>query len=415
MSRIENVGKGTRYFSPEKARGKDVYYYRRPGFPKIRLDEKPGTPAMNRAFWAADAKTNKLAADRASGVANADRPKVVCKAPSPAYVAQFGDVAPGQVVDGTVRWIVERFYASPEFASLGDHSRQCYRINLTRALAVRTSDGKAAFGDFAVDDPDNRLKLKHITAVQARLADKPATADGTVKNLRTVFNWAIREELFDGANPCVGATWLHPYNDENGGWMMWGSEQIEKYIGRHPIGTPAYMLFALMFYGGVRISDAARLGPFNLKKRASELHWTEWKGGRSKALGKHRPRPKLREIPLPPQLADAIAATKTGHGLFVLTKTGAPYKPESVQKAFERFCGEAGIEPGYSAHGVRKAAAALMYAKSGGNLAMLCDWFGWKLGSRMAVWYAKQFERKEIRASAVEIFRIFGSSKKEAA
>jgi hypothetical protein len=70
------------------------------------------------------------------------------------------------------------------------------------------------------------------------------------------------------------------------------------------------MAFALMYYAGVRKSDAFRLGPFHVKARGTELHWTEWKGSRSTALGKHRPLPKRRELEIYPELARTIAATK---------------------------------------------------------------------------------------------------------
>jgi hypothetical protein len=81
-------------------------------------------------------------------------------------------------------------------------------------------------------------------------------------------------------------------------------------MARHPIGSRARMAFALMYYAGVRKSDAFRLGPFHVKARGTELHWTEWKGSRSTALGKHRPLPKRRELEIYPELARTIAATK---------------------------------------------------------------------------------------------------------
>jgi len=57
----------------------------------------------------------------------------------------------------------------------------------------------------------------------------------------------------------------------------------------------------------------------------TELRGTEWKRSRPTALGKHRPLPKRRQLEIHPELARTIAATKSGHGRFVLSKTGRAY------------------------------------------------------------------------------------------
>lgn len=385
---IKHVGPGTRYYSEQVKKGVTVYYYRRPGFPNIRLHAMPNSSAMDREFYAAEKLTDKRAADKKAGIviAPAKQRKI-----RPEFIALHGDVnAPG--AEGTLRWLIERFYQSLDFKALAAHSQKCMRINLDRVCAMRTSDGEDVYGDFAVDT----IKRKHIMAVQHNLNDKPATADGTAKHLRRVFNWAADEELFDGANPCQRMRWLHVYNDDNPGITMWEPEDIAKFKARHPIGTPARMLFTLMFEAGVRIGDAARLGIFNMKRQGSELHWVEHKGGSSKALSNHAPRPKHRELLVNDHLRKVIVATGIKDGLFARQSNCQPYKPSSVQKAFERFCREAGLT--VSAHGVRKAAAARMYCESGGNLAMMCDHFGWKPGSSMAVWYAKRFQTAKMRA-----------------
>ena len=71
------VAKGTPYYSEQKNRhGRLVCYYRRPGWPKVRLDAEPGTAAMDRAYYAAEKRINELmkhgGVDR--GVA-----KIVCR------------------------------------------------------------------------------------------------------------------------------------------------------------------------------------------------------------------------------------------------------------------------------------------------------------------------------------------------
>src|SRR6476619_3188253 len=110
---MARVGKGTRYFNPQVTqRGKPVYYYRRPGFPRIRLDAEPRTAAMDRAYYAAAKTTNKVAEAKASGKpVQPERAKVMSKpTTNPEYVRRFGDRAdPGE--PGSLRLLCDAFMA----------------------------------------------------------------------------------------------------------------------------------------------------------------------------------------------------------------------------------------------------------------------------------------------------------------
>ena len=403
---MARVGKGTRYFNPQVTqRGKAVYYYRRPGFPRIRLDAEPGTAAMDRAYYAADKATNKLAEAKASSKPiQPDRPKVICKpTTNPEYVRRFGDrAAPGE--PGSLRHLCDEFMASDEFAALDAAGTQkMYRRNLLKVCALRTKDGKDAYGEWIAE----QMKPIHIEAISHQLREHPTVADNCAKALRLMFNWARKHERFTGDNPASGFVWLRPYNDQEEGFFTWEDEHLEAYMVRHPIGSRARMAFALMYYAGVRKSDAFQLGPFHVKARGSELHWTEWKGSRSTALGKHRPLPKRRQLEIHPELARTIAATETGHGRFVLNKYGRPYSYSGFDQAFDDWCDQAGLPSQCTAHGVRKAAAALMY-ENGASEAELCAIFGWKIGSRMAAYYAKKYNARRAQSRALGRLPLLG-------
>jgi integrase len=77
----------------------------------------------------------------------------------------------------------------------------------------------------------------------------------------------------------------------------------------------------------------------------------------------------------------AITGTETGHGRFVLNKYGRPYSYGGFDQAFDDWCDQAGLPEQCTAHGVRKAAAALMY-ENGASEAELCAIFGWKIAQR---------------------------------
>jgi hypothetical protein len=77
----------------------------------------------------------------------------------------------------------------------------------------------------------------------------------------------------------------------------------------------------------------------------------------------------------------------------VLNKYGRAYSYSGFDQAFDDWCDQAGLPEQCTAHGVRKAAAALMY-ENGASEAELCAIFGWKIGSRMAAYYAKKYNAR---------------------
>lgn len=411
---MAHVDKGTPYYSEQSNRhGKPVYYYRRPGFPRIRLNEKPGTPAMDRAFYRAAEKTDQRAAAKAAGeVADIDRPMTVCRpTTNPDYARRFGDTAePGAI--GTLRHMCDAYMAGDDFINLDRATASKYRCNLMRACALRTKDGENTFGEWLV----SAMKPKHVETISTRLKDLPTVADNTCKQLRGAFNWAIRHEVHTGINPAVGFILLRNYDNEEDpeadGHFTWEDWHLERYMARHPIGSPARMAFALMYYGGVRKSDAQRLGRGHLAVNDSELHWTEWKGSRSQVKGKHRPKPKPRKMGIHPELARTIAGTRQAeqqraaargvdipHSRFVLTQDGRPYTDGGFDWVLPVWIEEAGLPTECTPHGIRKASAALMF-ENGATESELCSIFGWKVGSRMAAYYARKFNQRRAQERA---------------
>jgi integrase len=85
-------------------------------------------------------------------------------------------------------------------------------------------------------------------------------------------------------------------------------------------------------------------------------------------------------IPILPELARVIEATKTGDLTFIATATGAPMRKESFGNWCHEACVAAGV-PG-PAHGLRKAGAARA-ANNGATVAQLNAIFGWS-DSQMA-------------------------------
>jgi integrase/recombinase XerD len=65
------------------------------------------------------------------------------------------------------------------------------------------------------------------------------------------------------------------------------------------------------------------------------------------------------DIPVHPAFAASIAATKTGHLTFLVTKFGRPFTTNGFGNKFKDWCRQADL-PHCSAHGVRKATATAL-------------------------------------------------------
>ena len=98
-----------------------------------------------------------------------------------------------------------------------------------------------------------------------------------------------------------------------GGYLI---EEVQAFEKRHPIGTKARLALTILLYTACRREDAVRLGPPHVRN------------GRIKfipAKNEHRANPIPIDIMLLPDLAQIIAATKSGHMTFLTTEYGKPF------------------------------------------------------------------------------------------
>jgi integrase len=389
--------------------GRLMCYVRVTGFERERLDAEPGTSAMTRAYNAAIRKIDALKADRAAGKKAAPKPRemVVCKPSTrPEYIERFGDTTdPGEA--GALRWVWAHLEVSNYLNSLSPETQRYYRKAWRTACAFIDADG-TALGDQQVLDLDK----EHIKAVRDTMRDTPAAADDFVKAMKAGFNWAREKKLFKGDNPAVGIKKLVCETDDDFfGHLQWEQEHIDKFVTYWPLGSQPLMTFGLCYYGGVRISDAAAIGPFQIRQSGSKMEWREVKGGSSKAVSDHAPKPKRGSVDVHPELARIIRATPNNGRTFVgwrpsNDKGNDPgnlrsYKRQSLSKAFSQWCLDAGLPPDYTAHGVRKASAQWMFDANGGDVTVLYDVFNWKPGSPMALHYVKQRQKKMSQARGI--------------
>ncbi len=152
-------------------------------------------------------------------------------------------------------------------------------------------------------------------------ADQPGAANQRLKALKALFGWACEEK------PEIA-----PQNP------TWGVRKI-----RHCLALD------LLLYTGGRREDAVRLGPQHV--RDGRVRFTH-------AKNEHR-HPIQVDIPLHPELATTIAATRSGHLTFLITAYGKPFTPAGFGNAMRDWCDQTNLHH-YSAHGLRKACATAL-------------------------------------------------------
>jgi integrase len=145
----------------------------------------------------------------------------------------------------------------------------------------------------------------------------------------------------------------------------------------------------------VRISDVVKLGPQMEREQGGGrvLVFAETKGRRKSV--------KTHELPILPPLRASIDTTPTGHFVYLVTEFGKPYAVKGFGNWFGRRCREAGLEPGLSAHGLRKL-GAVRCVEAGATEHQLMALFGWTT-TKQAALYTRKVNRARLEAGAAPL------------
>jgi integrase len=276
-------------------------YVRLPGGGKTRLRERPGSQAFieehRNAMLGKPAKA-------ASQIAPAGK--------------------------GTVRWLIQAYYACAEFKQLDMRTQRVRRLILEK-LSDKHGDKRFA-----------ELESRHIRGWRDARTDTPEAANGIIKSLRQVFAFAIDNDIAK-ANPARDVPYLKAKGD---GFHSWSLDEVRRFEDRHAIGSKARLALALLLYTAQRRSDVVEFGPAHV--REGWLCFTQ---------AKNRNRsPSYLEIPVRPDLQAIIDASQCGGDTFLVTEYGKPFTANGFGNWFRDRCDEAGLS-NCTAHGLRKAAA----------------------------------------------------------
>ena len=275
-------------------------YFRRRGQQKIRLRGLPGSEEFMAAYRAALSGTEEVK-------------------------RQYQ-----RTTKGSFGYVCQRYFASATFKAL-DVSTQAWRRRALNAICERHGD-----------KPVSLMRAKHVRMLRDEKADLPGAARNRLKALRALFRWAV-EEGEAPHDPTIGVDAISYVTK---GHHAWSLEEVEAYEQRHPLGTKARLAMTILLYTSWRREDAVRLGP---------QHISDGRIRYRQAKNEHR-NPIDMDIPLHPDLAEAIAASPSDHLTFLVTEYGKPFTANGFGNAFKDWCRQANL-PHCSAHGLRKALA----------------------------------------------------------
>jgi len=219
-----------------------------------------------------------------------------------------------------------------------------------------------------------------MVASRDKRADTPSQANNFLDLMRSLFAWAVEAEHVED-DPTKDVK--NVKRASGGGFHARTEAEIDAFEARWPIGTRERLAFAILLYTGLRRGDAARLGPGHVSEGVIVMQ--------AEKTGTQL------TIPILPELAHAIDATKTGDVAFVATASGKSMTKESFGNWFRDACNAVKV-PG-SARGLRKAGAARA-ANNGATVAMLEAIFGWH-GGDMASLYTKSADRIRLSREAI--------------
>jgi integrase/recombinase XerD len=283
-------------------------YVRMPGRKKIRIRAMPGTPEFMTAY------NEAVTTAQPTGLRQADEAK-----------------------RGSFRYLCVRYYASGKFKSLDVSTRKWQRRSLDEISGEHGAK------------PVAMMMPRHVRKIRDALLGTPAAANQRLKALRALFGWA-NEADETTVNPTIGVKRISYKSD---GHHTWTPDEIMQFQTRHPVGTQARLAFDLLRYTTGRREDAPRLGRQHI--RSGRIQFRQ-------AKNEHR-NPIDIDIPLHPELAASIAASKSEASLiFLMTEFGRPFTTNGFGNKFKDWCRQADL-PHCSAHGLRKATATELAAK----------------------------------------------------
>jgi integrase len=329
------------------------HYFRRRGFPRVRL---PGL-LFSPEFMAAYQEAMSLA-------------------PAP--------IGTSRSKPGSVAATVAAYFVSPEFRNLADGTQAMRRAILQR------------FRDQHGDKPIGPMPAKFIALVLGSM--KPHAARSYFKAIRSLCQFALAAEMIK-ADPTQGMKL--PKVKKSDGHHTWIEDEIARYEGRHPIGSKARLALGLGMYTLQRRGDVVQMGRQHIASgeviRVGPYVIDTWlRSMKQQKTGTPY------HLPIFPELKTLIEATPSEHLTFLVTKSGQPYRPNDFSDQFRAWCDEAGLPRRCTFHGLRKYGCVL-FAENDCGAPEIAAWSGHLSLREVQRYIDKADQKKRARNAMVKV------------
>lgn len=347
-------------FDPDR-HGNPRYYFRAAGQPKIRLSETPGTEAFDR----------EVAAARL-GIPH-DAAPVATKAKS------AGKNTPP--LPGSLRWLVVE-YKRRAAGTVTEKTMTSRGKILDEVCRMMGPKGIRPIGDLQFAS----FEKKHITEIRDTLRATPGARNDVTKALSAMFAWAVDPADLLKVNPCNGIKRLH----SGEGFHTWTEDEVRQFEAVHPVGSKARLALSIGLYTGFRLQTMAIFG----RQHVNADGWIKIrpeKTSRSSGVDV--------EIPMLPELEQALAEGPVGNMTYLVTDYGKPFTVKGLGNKMRDWCDAAKL-PHCSMHGLRKAGATRA-AENGATEKQLMAIFGWTT-MEQASYYTEKANRKKLAGSGMK-------------
>ncbi len=270
-----------------------------------------------------------------------------------AILGQAGQVVamPGAASPKSLKAAYRILKTTDGWSVLDAKSQTRYRQTIERILSVPVGGGREV-GDGPVED----LRRSHVKLILATFRHAPHMERIALLCLRKLIVIALDEEWIE-VDPTYNMTKSPPTE----GHKTWPLEMMERYEKRWPIGTRQRTAYALALWLGNRVSDVARLkwSDFTTKHfmDGGTMHSVD---GFEIVQFKGRKRGRAIFLPMTPMLEAALWPLNRQTGTVLTTERGREYNDKALTGMMAKWCAKAGIEAGYTMHGLRKALGVKM-------------------------------------------------------
>jgi integrase len=283
--------------------GRPHCYFRRPGYPRVRLHGLPWSPSFMAEY------------EKALGGARTA-------------------IGAGRIKAGSVAAAVAAYFDSQQFFSSKSAGTQRMRRGILERFRLPPNG----------DRPFALLPPQWIEALLDGKA--PHAARSWLATLRSLCQFGIKRGLLR-TDPTQGIKLRTVKSD---GYHCWTDEEIAQFEAYYPIGSKQRLAFALVLYTTQRRSDVVRMGRQHIRETddGPALYVKQRKGGVELLIAID-----------PEKFGAVLDATPSEHLTFLVTETGKPYGDNHFSEKFRKWCDAAGLPKHCSAHGLRKASCRL--------------------------------------------------------